>query len=81
MSEIKTIKGKVNDIITWNLKYSVIPKSVNIEYINKNIFNISPTSLTGNYTYFPGIKSSRSYRLKILKSDNSIVYSNNLTLQ
>jgi len=74
----KIIKGKVNDVLSWNLKYTTAPKTISIEYLGQNIYYIS--ELTGTYIYKPNTKLSRVYRIKVVKSDNTITYSNTIQL-
>ena len=74
----KTIRGKVHDVLSWKMKYTVAPKAVYIEYLNTNIYSILPSAITGSYTYKAQTKYSRSYRLKIIK--DVITYSNTVSL-
>lgn len=76
----KTVKGKVIDIIAWNIVLNNVPQSAELQIgatsaAFSTFYNILPYSAAGSYSYASGSKRTRYYRLKVTKFDGTIVYS------
>lgn len=71
-------KGKGTDTLRWVIGTTLTPRSVEIQAATSTtyntIFNVVPYSPQGTYSYVT--KKTLNYRLKIVKSDGTIVYSN-----
>lgn len=76
------IKGKAFDILSWEITLLETPVSVVIEYSINNLtydllYEISPEDLNGQHTTRV-TANTKKYRLKIIKADNTVVYSDRI---
>ena len=72
-----TFKGKTTDNLNWNIAVNNTPISSEIDYSTDNI-NFSfflNIALTGTYSYQTKVKQTRYYRIKVVKNDGSLFYS------
>lgn len=77
------IKGKTFDKLSWQIVLNNFPQNaeLQINFIANNTTNfatffvINPYTPQGSYSYNAGSKQRRYYRLKVVKSDGTIVYS------
>lgn len=71
-------KGKSTDTLTWRISHTLTPQSASLEAadtsgVYRTIFNIVPYNPQGSFGYVS--KKTLNYRLKVVKSTGTVVYS------